>query len=278
LYITHASRVPHGFTGNGAILRERLGRIIPKIKTVQTVYICQDNEVSEVGLKGAYRTYSRLKEKGIKALIVTLPLDEKQLSARMKMAEANKQGEEVPQHTKDFLKTLAKMDVAEYFATHTPAEFELLLLDAKNPIDFGLDAIVELTHLPEETEKATEEKEAKITAALLPLLEEVATLPAIERDAYYSKITDRLNNGKTRLTKSALREQIREIRTADKQKKKQEHRIAALQPCKISSYPPGSCKAAIELAICDAKKGRPKAEFHPSPPRRWKGRKPALIG
>ncbi len=244
------------------------GRIIPKLKSVQTVYICQDNEVSEVGLKGAYRTYSRLKNKGIKTMIVTLPLGEKQLSARLELIEANaKNGtaEEVPAGEKDMLKQSAKMDVAEYFfnGAHTPEDFELLLLDAKTPIDFGIDEIAEMTHLPEENEKDAEKKEEKIQTALLPLLEEVATLPAIERDAYYTKIMGKVNNGKNRLNKTALKEQIREIRATKKQEQKHEKQTAFLQVARVSSFPAGSCKAAIETAICEAKKREAEGAYSP---------------
>jgi DNA primase len=37
-------------------------RLVPKMRGIKTVYICQDNEISEAGLKGALQTARTLAE------------------------------------------------------------------------------------------------------------------------------------------------------------------------------------------------------------------------
>jgi len=62
-------------------------RLIPKLRGVETVYICQDNELSQAGLKGALQTARTLAEHKIDTRLVTLPLSETQISARQELTE-----------------------------------------------------------------------------------------------------------------------------------------------------------------------------------------------
>lgn len=48
-------------------------RIIPKLRGIKNIYICQDNEVSGVGLQGALDTAGVLSENGITTRIIVLP-------------------------------------------------------------------------------------------------------------------------------------------------------------------------------------------------------------
>ena len=51
-------------------------RLLPKLQGIKTVYICQDNEVSQAGLNGALKTASVLIKHKIQTRIVVLPLDQ----------------------------------------------------------------------------------------------------------------------------------------------------------------------------------------------------------
>ncbi len=57
-------------------------RLLPKLRGVKTVYICQDNELSQAGLNGALQTARVLSEHEIETRLVVLPLDPAQQEAR----------------------------------------------------------------------------------------------------------------------------------------------------------------------------------------------------
>ena len=61
-------------------------RLLPKLAGVKTVFICQDNEVSEAGMQGALKTARILAGHGIATRVAVLPLGEKQRAAREKLA------------------------------------------------------------------------------------------------------------------------------------------------------------------------------------------------
>ena len=62
-------------------------RILPKLTCAKTIYLCQDNELSEAGLQGALRTAQTLMERGISTRVATLPLGEKQHNARQRLKD-----------------------------------------------------------------------------------------------------------------------------------------------------------------------------------------------
>ena len=62
-------------------------RLLPKLQGIKTVYICQDNEVSQVGLNGALKTASVLAKHKIQTRIVVLPLDQSRKDARTELKE-----------------------------------------------------------------------------------------------------------------------------------------------------------------------------------------------
>ena len=63
-------------------------RLLPKLAGVKTVYICQDNEISEAGMQGALKTARILAQHGIATRVAVLPLGEKQQAAREKLASS----------------------------------------------------------------------------------------------------------------------------------------------------------------------------------------------
>jgi DNA primase catalytic core len=91
-------------------------------RRVETVYICNDNEESGAGLKGALSTADMLEEAGIMVKIVTLPRGDKD-----------------------------KVDLAEYLQDHSKEEFEELLEVAPDTWTFRL----ENTKVPGNTREKT---------------------------------------------------------------------------------------------------------------------------
>jgi DNA primase len=111
--------------------------LLPKLNGIRTVYVCQDNEISEAGLQGALKTARILSERKIETRIAVLPLNEKQIVARARLSsefnvtaaigtrELSKQlaaaaKSAADQNTAQSLLADSKIDVNEYFASgHT---------------------------------------------------------------------------------------------------------------------------------------------------------------
>jgi len=211
-------------------------RIIKRLHNVKNVYICQDNEISEAGFKGACRMSQKLRAAKIKSFVATLPLNEKQITARELLLQAPDDSD---------LKADAKIDVNEWFATgktDKADEFKNILSNAKTTIDFGIDRILSTSNLDERN------------AVLIDVLSEIASLPAIEHDEYLKKIYDKTNKTISRAT---LKAQIKEIKKEQEQNAKA-FAIQQAKQKKIESFtlnqsvtPGASCRAAIEAILVD---------------------------
>lgn len=190
------SLMEHGFAAVSPVtvqIREAdWERLLPKLAGVKTVYICQDNEVSEAGLHGAMKTARRLAGHGIQTRVAVLPLGDKQIAARARLSELPGNAPEV-----DMLRADAKIDVNEFFASgKTAADFEAILAAALTPLEIAIAKL---------------RPDAQDLARLLdPILAEVHQLDPIEQPRYLKLIQDKC--GKGRLPISALRQQMKVVR------------------------------------------------------------------
>lgn len=189
------SLMEHGFPAVSPVtvqIREAdWERLLPKLAGVKTVFICQDNEVSEAGMQGAMKTARILAEHGITTRIAVLPLGEKQRVAREKLAAGSSETETL---TAD-----AKIDVNEFFASgKTEADFEAVLASAATPLESAI------AKLP------TDAPEADLARLLDPVLAEVRQVDPIEQPRYLKLIQERC--GKDRIPISALRQQMKVVR------------------------------------------------------------------
>ena len=191
------SLIEHGFAAVSPVtvrIREAdWERLIAKLAGVKTVYICQDNEVSEAGMQGALKTARALAGHGIQTRVAVLPLGEKQIAARAKLNELPENSPEV-----DALRADAKIDVNEFFASgKTAADFEAILAEAQTPLEM---AIAQLdANTPEE----------QLEPLLAPVLAEVARTAPIERERHLRLIQARC--GKAKLPVSILRQQMKVV-------------------------------------------------------------------
>ncbi|MEJ5370326.1 MAG: hypothetical protein WHT08_18610, partial [Bryobacteraceae bacterium] len=159
---------------------------------VGTVFLCQDNEVSEAGLQGAMKTARRLAGRGIATRVAVLPLGEKQTAARARLAELPSNCPEV-----EALRADAKIDVNEFFASgKTAQDFEAILAAAQTPLEM---AIAKLQPGAQD-----------LARSLDPILAEVHQLDPIEQPRYLKLIQEKC--GKERLPISALRQQMKVVR------------------------------------------------------------------
>jgi predicted P-loop ATPase len=190
------SLMEHGFPAVSPVtvqIREAdWERLLPKLAGVKTVFICQDNEVSEAGMQGALKTAAVLAGHGIMTRVAVLPLGEKQRSAREKLAELPPGSPEA-----DALLAEAKIDVNEFFAAgNAAADFEALLAAAQTPLELAISRLA-----PETPDLAK---------ALDPILAEVRRLDPVEQPRHLKLIQEKC--GKDRVPISALRQQMKVVR------------------------------------------------------------------
>ena len=171
-------------------------RLLPKLAGVKTVYICQDNEISEAGMQGALKTARILADHGIATRVAVLPLGEKQRAAREKLAGLPAGSAEA-----DALLADAKIDVNEFFASgKTAADFEAILAAAQTPIELAISKL------------SAEIPDADLSRLLDPILSEVGRLDPIEQDRHLRLIQARC--GKVRMPVTTLRKQLKVVEIA----------------------------------------------------------------
>ena len=171
-------------------------RLLPKLAGVKTVYICQDNEISEAGLQGALKTARILSAHGIATRVAVLPLAEKQRAAREKLGALPGGSAEA-----DALLADAKIDVNEFFASgKTATDFESILAAAQTPLELAISKL------------STDVPDADLSRIVEPILSEVGRLAPIEQDRYLRLIQVRC--GKIRLPVTTLRKQLKVVEIA----------------------------------------------------------------
>jgi DNA primase len=92
---------------------EMLEPVSRKLASARRIYICNDNEESEGGTKGAFKMHNFFLGKGLDAKIVTLPRPE----------------------------GISKIDVADYFREHTATDFDELLSRAESIIELEIQKL-----------------------------------------------------------------------------------------------------------------------------------------
>jgi hypothetical protein len=201
-------------------------RIIPKLRGVKEVVICQDNELSGAGWKGALGTAKQLEAVGITCRIAELPLDPTQREARTQLATrfgvtdavgqkalanslTNRPAEEREEAQR--LLEAAKVDVCSYFvAGHTAEEFRAILQDARSPLECAIDTLT-----PEMSVRERDD-------ALTMILRQVATRPVIEHNRLLQAICQRL--GKAAVGMGELRAVLKDAqRTSREEHRAQTH-------------------------------------------------------
>ena len=177
-------------------------RLVAKLRGVKTVFICQDNEVSEAGMQGALKSARILARHGITTRVAVLPLGERQRVAREKLASITPGNADV-----DALEADAKIDVNEFFAAgHTAADFEALLSAAQTPLELAVSNL------------STDIPDADLSRLLEPVLAEVGGMTPIERERHLRLIQARC--GKSKLPVSILRQQMKVVVFDDKTRRK----------------------------------------------------------
>ena len=224
-------------------------RLVPKLRGVETVYICQDNEISQAGLKGALRTARVLAEHKIATHLMSLPLGQAQQDARLQLRERFGLDSEVG--ARELSKRLsgrtpaelaeaeallgqAKIDVNDYFtAGHGAEDFERLMAEAQTPLEFAIAG------LPPGL--AEEERNRRLE----PILQELAASGPLEQDRLLRLIQERM--GKGALSMATLRSQVR----AAQKERVLKARAEQKKTRPASSAPQGSCRARIEQVMLE---------------------------
>ena len=172
-------------------------RLLPKLAGVKTVYICQDNEISEAGMQGALKT----------ARILAAPRN-RHTGGRFASwrkaaggARGTLAGSAWRQRRSRRVMADAKIDVNEFFASgKTAADFEAILAAAQTPLELAISKL------------STEIPDADLSRLLEPILSEVGRLDPIEQDRHLRLIQTRC--GKVRMPVTTLRKQLKVVEIA----------------------------------------------------------------
>ncbi|HZT32796.1 MAG TPA: toprim domain-containing protein [Bryobacteraceae bacterium] len=208
-------------------------RLIPKLRGVKTVFVCQDNEVSEAGMQGALKTARILAGHGIATRVAVLPLGEKQRAAREKLAN-------LPPGSPgaDELEADAKIDVNEFFAAgQTAADFEAILASAQTPLEMAISTL------------NSDITDTDLSRLLEPILAEVGGMSPIERERHLRLIQARC--GKSKLPVSILRQQMKVVVLDDKTRRKHGGRRDGARGNDSAGSGPGGQSALPRIQIND---------------------------
>ena len=228
-------------------------RLLPKLRGVKTVYICQDNEISQAGLNGALKTASVLAKHKIQTRLVVLPLDESRRDARKALKERfdldaavgprelakllkGRSPEELEEA--EHLLAAAKIDVNDHFASgRTAQDFETLLSDASTPLEGGIDQLP--TGIDEEERNRL----------LEPILREIAALSPLEQSRHLKRVQKRF--GKSSLSLTTLREQVRAVQKERNSRARVANRREKIREKRQTGAVPGSCRARVEQVLIE---------------------------
>ena len=226
-------------------------RLLPKLQGIKTVYICQDNEISQVGLNGALKTASVLIKHEIQTRIVILPLDQSRQDARTELKErfnldaavgpreiSKLLGDRVPEEIEEAERLLAaaKIDVNDYFASgRTAQDFETLLSGACTPLEHRIDRL------------STDVGEEERSRLLEPILCEISALTPLEQSRHLKRVQEHF--GKSSFSLTILREQVRAVRKERNSQARLEDRREKIREKRQTGAPSGSCRARVEQVL-----------------------------
>jgi hypothetical protein len=198
-------------------------KLLSLVKHVERVVICQDNEVSGVGLAGALKTAKSLSRGGVDVQLLELPLGERQRAAREELAqrgiiegatheeidEAKAALDEAGQAEVDRLLAEAKIDLNDYLLSASTDDFRALLSEALPPIHWQ---IAKLDPDPPDVRVRNEQ--------LKPVAKAIAELGPLDQDECVERLRQHYSPS-MRPTKKVLVETIkqyaRELRAEDKE-------------------------------------------------------------
>ena len=226
-------------------------RLLPKLRGIKTVYICQDNELSQAGLNGAFKTASVLIKHKIQTRLVILPLDQSRQDARTELKErfnldagigprelAKLLGGRTPKEIEEaeLLLAATKIDVNDYFLSgRTAQDFEMLLSGACTPLEHRID------RLPADV---SEEERNRL---LEPILREISALTPLEQSRHLKRVQERF--GKSSFSLTILREQVRTVRKVRTSQARLEDRREKIREKRQTGARSGSCRARVEQVL-----------------------------
>ncbi|MHB9023450.1 MAG: phage/plasmid primase, P4 family [Armatimonadota bacterium] len=187
--------------------------LIPRLSRVAEVILCQDNEISEAGWKGALRTAHHLTLAKLRARIAVLPLDPPQQEARQQLVtrfglhpgegraalqERMKQALAAERTAAQLLLEAAKQDVCGFFvAGHTAEEFRAVIAAAHTPLEYAIDSIPDGALTP-----------ALLRDIVSPILAQIAGLHTLEQTPLLKSLQAKL--GKDQAPLGELRRAMQE--------------------------------------------------------------------
>lgn len=226
-------------------------RIVSKLGKINKIYLCQDNEISQVGLQGALESAHKLAAVGIDTRIVTLPLMEKQIQARKELCkilgatseleinELLKRNTDLPEEKRKYIEKLlldSKIDVNEYFTLgKTQEDFQQLLNESKSIVEYTIEQI------------PIDISDFELEKKLMPIIQQISKYHPLQHTSMLRLIKEHL--GKQRITMSTLQKLLQGFKREkfEKPQKKQDPFEGKSQEYR------NSCSGQIELLLMESK-------------------------
>lgn len=221
-------------------------RLVNVLRRCKQVFLCLDNELSQIGLKGAMKLARLLEEKKIHARIVSLPLGKTQTEARKELAsrfgiteksDLQRLDETLADPTPERLAEVrrliaaAKIDLNAWFAEgRTKKDFDKVLQTAKPRVEI----LISLIDTSLDDRQRYEQRK--------PLMIEIAKQPDYYLDRCLKLIQE--HYGKRSITLGALRSELRGASKVAKKEVAAVEKQNALQT-QLKAVDPKSCLAAM---------------------------------
>lgn len=194
-------------------------RVLPKLRGVKEVLICQDNEVSKAGWLGALDSAQHLENAGINCRVALLPLEPAQQQARNELrdrfgvtgieqqADLSSRPQQEREEVQHLLE-IAKVDICSFFVNgHSIGEFQSVLQAAKSSVEYAIAAFP-VTDPPAERIKLIDD-----------ILKHIARQPELEYDRLLKALQERLGNTYRLLAlRGRLKECQQEMQAAKREK------------------------------------------------------------
>lgn len=236
-------------------------RIVEKIRNIDKVFICYDNEISDVGIKKALETAQSFNWQKVEAKVIELPLLEHQETARQTLlnrfgldgdspnsnivacAQKLNKGDKIEV---DELISRSKIDINDYFLSgKTKKDFSKLISEALTPLDISIRSLS-----PSSVEPERQESE------LTPVLSEISAQTPVEQHASLRLVHKKINK---LLPLETLKQQLKII--GERRKKAFKKEQLSNKREELKNAPPGSCKAVIKEILVQTELETKKADY-----------------
>lgn len=215
-------------------------QLLQKLRGIETIYICPDNELSKVGINGAISTAKKLIANGFNVKIIELPLLEKQQLARDQLVSYDiKYDGNIPAEIKDSLLTNSKIDINSWFCSYSQDGTTKEVLTSKfNKLIHGAISHIEMAIKSIDSNSL----ELQLTKTVSQVINEITFSTPLDQDYYINSLFEHI---KKRIPLATLKKQLTASNNSKPNKKEYKKLI-------LDSIDTESCRGYILEAITES--------------------------